>query len=107
MAKLVFEKYNLTFCSQKRFDDCRDKNTLPFDFYLPDYNLVVEIMGEQLEHPVNYFGGEEVFKKCVEHDEIKRDYLKSNNIHILDIWYYELDNMETLILNKIEEIINK
>lgn len=106
MAESIFQKHNIKFESQKRFDDCRDKYTLPFDFYLPDYNLIVEIMGEQHERPVEYFGGEEAFIKCVAHDKIKRNYLKSNNIDILDVWYYEFDNMENLILNKIQQIFN-
>lgn len=106
MAESIFQKYSIDFKPQKRFDDCRDKYTLPFDFYLPDYNLVVEIMGEQHEHPVEHFGGEEAFHKRIKHDKMKRDYLKINNINILDIWYYEFDKMEELIANKIQEILN-
>lgn len=106
-AESIFQKHNYVYEPQKRFDDCRDKYTLPFDFYLADYNLVVEIMGEQHEHPIDHFGGEESFKKCIKHDKIKRDYLKQNNIHCLDIWYYEFDQMESMIFNKIQEILNK
>ena len=105
-AELIFKKHGYIYETQKRFDDCRDKYTLPFDFYLPDYNLIVEIMGEQHEYPVDYFGGEESFKKCIQHDKIKREYLASNNINILDIWYYDFDKMENLIINKIQEILN-
>ena len=104
-AEKIFKQYNINFIPQKRFDDCRDVYTLPFDFYLPDYNLIVEIMGEQHERPVEIFGGQEGFEKRIRHDKIKRDYLKQNNIDILDIWYYEFDKMEDLILNKINEIL--
>lgn len=106
MAESILKKYNINFNSQKRFDDCRDKYTLPFDFYLPEYNLIIEIMGEQHERPIGYFGGEESFRKCIKHDKMKRDYLKEHNINILDIWYYEFDKMENLIINKIQEILN-
>lgn len=106
MSESVFVKYNIKYESQKRFEDCRDTYTLPFDFYLPDYNLVVEIMGEQHEHPVEFFGGNEGFEKRIAHDKFKRDYLKNHNIACLDIWYYEFNNMEELILNKIQEILN-
>ena len=105
-SEQVFKKYNYTYETQKRFDDCRDKYTLPFDFYLPDYNLIIEIMGEQHEHPIDHFGGKEAFEKCIMHDKIKRDYLKLHNIDILDIWYYEFDKMEELIINKIQSILN-
>ena len=106
-AELVFKKYHYEYESQKRFNDCRDKHTLPFDFYLQEYNLVVEIMGEQHEYPIEHFGGQESFKLRVYHDKIKRDYLKARNIHCLDIWYYEYDKMEELIVNKIQEIISQ
>ena len=106
MAEEMFKKHNINFISQKRFDDCKDKHTLPFDFYLPDYNLVVEIMGEQHERPIDHFGGLEAFDTRIKHDTMKRNYLLLNNINILDIWYYEFNGMEDLILNKIQEIAN-
>ena len=106
MAEEILNKHKIKYIPQKRYDDCRDVYTLPFDFYLPEYNLIIEIMGEQHEKPVTLFGGQEGFEKRVEHDKIKREYLKNNNIPILDIWYYEFDNMEELILNKIQEILS-
>lgn len=106
MAEEILNKHNIRYIPQKRYDDYRDVYTLPFDFYLPDYNLIIEIMGEQHEKPVALFGGQEGFEKRIEHDRIKREYLKNNNIPILDIWYYEFDNMEELILNKIQEILS-
>jgi len=106
MAESIFKQHGIDFVPQKRFGDCRDAHTLPFDFYLPNYNLIVEIMGEQHERPVELFGGHDGFEKRVAHDKFKRDYLARNHIHCLDIWYYEFDNMEKLILNKIQEILN-
>ena len=106
LAESILQKHNICFVAQKRFDDCRDVYTLPFDFYLQKYNLVIEIMGEQHEKPIDYFGGEDSFFKRIKHDKIKRDYLSKNNIDILDIWYYDLDNMESLILDKINKIKN-
>lgn len=104
-AENILKKHNITYEPQKRFDDCRDSYTLPFDLYLPDYNLIIEIMGEQHERPVELFGGQEGFEKRIVHDKIKRDYLKQNNINILDIWYYEFNKMEELILEKIQSIL--
>ena len=105
-AESIFKKYNYVYEHQKRFDDCRDKYTLPFDFYLPAYNLVVEIMGEQHEHPVVVFGGQEKFEIQIRHDKMKRDYLVVHDINILDIWYYDFNKMEELILDKIQSILN-
>ena len=101
MAEQIFVKHNINFIPQYIFNDCKDQRPLPFDFYLPDYNLIVEIMGEQYESPVDIFGGEEKFEITVMHDKLKRDYLNNHNIDILDIWYYEFNRMENLILNKL------
>ena len=55
---------NIEFLPQKTFDDligCGN-GLLSYDFYLPKYNLLIEYQGEQHDHPVEYFGGEEKFK---------------------------------------------
>ena len=106
LAEIIFKNHNIKFIPQKTYKDCRDKYVLPFDFYLPEYNLIVEIMGEQHEKPISIFGGEEKFQKTIRHDKMKRDYLKANGIDILDIWYYEFNHMEDIILNKIDILHN-
>ena len=40
-------KKNINFISQKRFSNCRHILPLPFDFYLPDYNICIEFQGIQ------------------------------------------------------------
>lgn len=80
---------NITYKSQKTFKECKDKRTLPFDFYLPDYNLVIEYDGEQHYKPIEYFGGEKSFNNIIKHDKIKDNYCKNNNIKILRIPYFE------------------
>ena len=80
--------------SQKRFEDCRDVYTLPFDFYIPDLNVCIEYQGEQHYRPVN-FGGisdEEAynnFLKTQHHDKIKRKYCMNNDIILICIPYWE------------------
>lgn len=79
---------------QKRFTDCRNVYTLPFDFYIPELNICIEYQGEQHYRPVN-FGGitdEEAYNNFLitqHHDEIKRDYCTKNNIHLICIPYWE------------------
>lgn len=88
---------NIEYKIQYRFDDCRDKRSLPFDFYLPDYNKIIEYDGLQHFKPVEYFGGEKDFKTTKNHDNIKNDYCKAHDIPLLRISYKqnieeELDN---------------
>jgi len=41
-----FERHNIAFEKEKRFDDCRNVRVLPFDYYIPDKNLCIEVDGE-------------------------------------------------------------
>jgi very-short-patch-repair endonuclease len=62
---------------------------LPFDFYIPEFNMCIEYDGEQHFKAVDYFGGEDGLKIRQIHDRIKTDYCNSNNILLLRIRYDE------------------
>lgn len=49
-------KNNIKFESQKKFDGCKNKNHLPFDFYLPEHNICIEFNGTQHYKMSTYFG---------------------------------------------------
>ncbi len=85
---------NIKYISQKRFKDCKDKRTLPFDFYLPDYNCCIEFDGQQHYEP--YFGIENL-NKTQYHDEIKNKYCKTNNIKLIRIPYFYGNNIEEIL----------
>lgn len=51
------EHERIGFEREKRFSDCKDKQSLPFDFYIPKYNVVIEFMGKQHYEPISYWGG--------------------------------------------------
>lgn len=82
-------KNSIKFINQKRFDDCKDKNTLPFDYYLPELNICIEFDGAQHFIPVDYWGGEDRLLDTQKKDNIKTQYCKNNNIILLRIRYDE------------------
>ena len=43
----ILENRKINFKSQHRFNDCRLKLPLPFDFYLPEHNTCIEFNGKQ------------------------------------------------------------
>lgn len=92
------DKLGVNYFYQYRFDDCKLKQPLPFDFYLPDYNMLIEYDGEQHFKPVEKFGGIDFFIKTKISDTVKNEYCKSNNIELIRISYKEY--------NKIEDIVN-
>ncbi|MCK9417576.1 hypothetical protein M0Q97_13120 [Candidatus Dojkabacteria bacterium] len=83
-----FIKNKIKYIQQKKFKDCKYINELPFDFYLPDYNMCVEFDGQQhfIKHKI---WGEESFKNTIRNDKIKNDFCKTNDISLLRIKYTE------------------
>ena len=62
---------------------------LSFDFYLPEYNTIIEYQGLQHYRYVPSFQSEKVFKEGQIRDDIKRKYCKDNNINLIEIPYNE------------------
>ena len=86
---------------QKKFDGLVGVGgrRLSYDFFVPQYNILIEFDGLQHEKPVGIFGGDKRFATQQEHDGRKRKYAKEHSFDLLEIWYYELNNIEQ-ILNK-------
>ena len=98
-----FINNNIEFESQKKFPNLTGikGGQLSFDFFLPKLNILVEYQGKQHESPIDIFGGNEQFKIQQEHDLRKREYAKSNNIQLVEIWYYDLNNIEEILKERI------
>ena len=86
---------NINYITQHRFADCRNKVPLPFDFYLPEYNVCIEYNGKQHYESVDYFGGEKTFNLIQQRDAIKKQYCKDNDIALVIVRYNE--NIEKVL----------
>ena len=71
------------------------------DFYLPDYNAIIEYNGIQHYIPTEHFGGELQFNQQIKRDTDLRQYCKNNNISLLEISFQ--DN----VLEKLNELADK
>ena len=81
------DEFFIKYIPQYKFDDCRDRLPLPFDFYLPQYNICIEYDGLQHFEPIDWFGGEETLSAIKYHDSIKTNYCKENQITLIRIAY--------------------
>lgn len=90
--------HSIIFEEQKTFKTCKNKNVLRFDFFLPQYNILIECQGEQHYKPFKIFGGEEGFKKLQERDNIKKEWVQQNKEYSL---------IEIKYNKNIEEILSK
>lgn len=112
MIEQFLIKNKINYISQKKFDNCKNKNHLPFDFYLPDYNTCIEFNGVQHYYPIDIFGGEENLIKIKIRDGIKQKYCKENNIKLIIIkqdkkhmdlepTYNQIENITNILTEKI------
>lgn len=75
---------------------------LRFDFYLPTYNTFIEYQGEQHYHPVDFKGSKDgsdliAFQQLNQRDDYKRKYCSDNHYQLIEIPYYEKQNIDNII----------
>ena len=83
--KLILQQHNIIYEQEKTFSDLPLKR---FDFYLPDFNLLIEYDGQQ--HFQVAFGQDK--NKLIlqqKYDKIKNEWCKENNIKLIRIPYYQ------------------
>ena len=94
IIKKYLETNRVAYQRQKQFIKCRDINPLFFDFYLPEYNIVIEYDGEfhyRQIGDINDLDGQQ------RRDAIKTKYCEENDIILLRIPYWEKDNIESIL----------
>jgi len=99
------DENDIIYETQKRFKYCKYKNTLSFDFYLPEYNICIEYQGEQHYKPVKKIGRKwftleesvKNYEKNKYKDKLKRKFCINNNITLIEIPYWEFKNIEDII----------
>ena len=98
-------KEDIHYIRDYRINDCINPITfkkLPFDFYLPKYNKIIEFHGEQHYKKTGYFersaGG---LKGLQYRDKIKKDYCVNNNIELIEIKYTEINNINNILKEKL------
>jgi very-short-patch-repair endonuclease len=98
IMKFLYD-HNIKFTHQKIYEDCKNIKPLPFDFYIPKYNILIEFDGEQHDRPVRKFGGKKGFMKQQKHDDIKNKYAENNKIQLFRIKYKDMTNIENILSN--------
>jgi hypothetical protein len=101
----MLKYYNIYSIPQKKFDELvgLGGGNLSYDFYLPDYNLLIEYQGEFHDgsRRASKIQSRDDFEKQQEHDRRKREYAKQNNYNLLEIWYYDFDHIEDILVREL------
>ena len=98
----ILKKFNVKYNKQHTFDDCKYKKYLPFDFYLPDFNIIIEYDGEYHFEIIEHFGGFNKFIDTKIRDTIKNIYCKNNNIKLIRIPYWCFNNIEEILSKELK-----
>jgi very-short-patch-repair endonuclease len=80
--ELILQNNNISYIKQKRDSKIRNKRSLPFDFYLKDYDLLIECQGEQ-HFKNNFYLKDENFNCRVKTDEFKYEKAKELGYDII------------------------
>lgn len=92
--KDCLEKLGVSHQQQVKFDSCRNKRSLPFDFMVEGRSLI-EYHGEQHYELVSFsqnpVRAKMKFQQTQRHDEIKKNWCLENNIPLLIVPYWETD----------------
>lgn len=108
----ILKENNINFERQKTFKTCKDKQELPFDFYLNDFDILIEYDGQQ-HFQITRFGNksEEQAKKDLllyqKHDEIKNQWCKDNNKKLIRFSYKDFNNLKPLLEEELRCLKNQ
>ena len=107
--ELLLKNKSITYVSQMKFEWLKYENYLKLDFFLEEHNVGIECQGIQHFKSIDYFGGEEGYRKTVERDELKRILCERHGIKLLyysnlgiEYPYFVYEDKEELL----KEIIN-
>lgn len=105
--KSILDYNNIIYQQEYRFNDCKYKNTLPFDFAIFEdkektkLKCLIEYDGAQHFYVTKRFGGNDTFEIQQKRDAIKNEYCKNNNINLIRIPYWDFKNIEEILVNKL------
>lgn len=105
----ILDKHNIEFIPQFKIPG--NSYRFRYDFYLPEYNTLIEFHGIQHYEPRECFGGLETFKDNQRRDMFKKELAKLANIPLLEFNYKHLkivkNNFEKIFLLSLSEIVNR
>ena len=89
---------NIKFEHQKRFDSCRNIKPMPFDFYIPSINLLIEFDGKQHFQTTSWDKGDvKLLEDRESIDRFKTNWANTNNISLLRIPFTQIKHINAIL----------
>ena len=99
LVRTTLDNNNIKYIKEKVFKELPRKR---FDFYLPEYNTIIEFDGAQHFKPSEFFGGGEAFERIRKSDCIKNKFAKDMGIDMLRISYEDINEVNEIIERKLK-----
>lgn len=93
---------DIPFIYQKRFSDLKPYS-FDFEIQLNTQKILLEVQGRQHYENVEIFDDIKIQKR---RDKIKREYCLVNNIPLIEIPYWEINNLENFLQLKFNDYLN-
>ncbi len=96
----LLSTHNISYEREKTFDGCRSPITnrrLKYDFYLSEFNTLIEFDGIQHHQPVKFFNKRCSFEKMQLHDLTKTNYAKEVGIMLIRFTISNIDDIKKLL----------
>jgi very-short-patch-repair endonuclease len=101
----ILTKHNFTFSAEARFETCRHKIQLPFDFHLTEHKVLIEFDGQQHFEAVEFWGGEAALQERKKRDAIKNTWAKANGFQLYRIRYD--DDLDAKMMEIVAALVEK
>jgi len=89
----VLQQLGFDFVREMRFRSCRDVKPLPFDFFIPAENTLIEYDGAQHSVPSKRFNLPVIRK----HDSIKTDWARRRGFSLIRISHEQYDHIPVIL----------
>ena len=87
----ILIKHKIKFVREYRIPNINVR--FEYDFYLPDYNLLIEFQGIQHYESIEYFGGEENLRYVKRNDIFKKALAREVKIKLIEFSYVQLKHL--------------
>lgn len=95
--------HNIKFEKEKRFSDCKNIRTLPFDYYISDMNICIEVDGEFHYPEFNNFKGKNSDYKSVSiRDAIKTNYCSTHGIKLIRLPFFQESHFTNILDSELQ-----
>ena len=97
--------YDIPYSMEHRFKEFPEVARRPFDFYLPEFNLIIEFHGEQ--HLVGWGRRSGDAKSIQERDAIKKSWALNRKIEYLEIWQRDVvskQDIQDKVIDKLKQV---